>query len=145
MRALSIRQPWAFAVLFLGKDVENRRWSSRYRGPVLVHAPATVDQRAVAALRREGFDIPVGLPTRGYLGIVQLTGCRRASLEELWQRPGANRWAEGPWCFELRDPYPFPEPIPGQGALGLYSPEPNVLIQVQKILAVRSGEGVCDM
>lgn len=30
MKALSIRQPWAWAILHAGKDVENRDWSDNY-------------------------------------------------------------------------------------------------------------------
>lgn len=38
--ALSLRQPWAFAVLHLGKRIENRTsWRScKYRGPIWIHA-----------------------------------------------------------------------------------------------------------
>jgi hypothetical protein len=32
MKALSIRQPWAWAILFAGKDVENRDWRDSYPG-----------------------------------------------------------------------------------------------------------------
>jgi hypothetical protein len=32
MKALSIRQPWAWAIIHAGKDVENRDWSDRYLG-----------------------------------------------------------------------------------------------------------------
>lgn len=35
---ISIRQPWAWAILNVGKDVENRTWTTRYRGPLLIHA-----------------------------------------------------------------------------------------------------------
>ena len=38
MYALSIHQPWAWAILNVGKNVENRRWRTRYRGPLLIHA-----------------------------------------------------------------------------------------------------------
>lgn len=38
MKALSLRQPWAWAVLNLGKHVENRRWSTVFRGDFLIHA-----------------------------------------------------------------------------------------------------------
>jgi hypothetical protein len=31
--ALSIRQPWASLILFAGKDIENRNWSTATRGP----------------------------------------------------------------------------------------------------------------
>lgn len=43
MKALSIRQPWAWAILHAGKDIENRDWTPRnpglrFRGPFLIHA-----------------------------------------------------------------------------------------------------------
>lgn len=40
MRALSFWQPWAYAMLHLGKSVENRqKWTScSYRGPLAIHA-----------------------------------------------------------------------------------------------------------
>lgn len=39
-RAISIMQPWAHAIVRLGKNVENReKWlGSSFRGPVLIHA-----------------------------------------------------------------------------------------------------------
>lgn len=42
MKALSIRQPWAWAILNAGKRTENREWKypAKYRGPVLIHAAA---------------------------------------------------------------------------------------------------------
>ncbi len=38
MKILSLRQPWAHAVLYFGKTLENRRWSTRFRGEFLIHA-----------------------------------------------------------------------------------------------------------
>lgn len=50
MKTISVRQPWAYALLHLGKAVENRTSTNprtkepcmppmcRYRGPVLLHA-----------------------------------------------------------------------------------------------------------
>lgn len=38
MKALSGRQPWWWAILHAGKRIENRRWSTPYRGPILLHA-----------------------------------------------------------------------------------------------------------
>ena len=32
MRALTVRQPWAHAIAFWGKDVENRTWATHYQG-----------------------------------------------------------------------------------------------------------------
>lgn len=38
MKALTIKQPWAWAILAGLKDIENRTWSTKFRGRVLVHA-----------------------------------------------------------------------------------------------------------
>ena len=37
-RAISIRQPWAYAILHLGKDVENRPMRTHCRGRILIQA-----------------------------------------------------------------------------------------------------------
>lgn len=41
MRALSIRQPWAWMIIHGGKWIENRTWYTAVRGYFLVHASAT--------------------------------------------------------------------------------------------------------
>mgnify|MGYP001114609934 CR=1 FL=1 len=38
MKALSIRQPWAWLIVHAGKNIENRSWRSHYHGRFLVHA-----------------------------------------------------------------------------------------------------------
>jgi ASCH domain-containing protein len=43
MKIISIRQPWASLIVSGAKDVENRTWPTRYRGPVLVHASQRAD------------------------------------------------------------------------------------------------------
>lgn len=46
MKALSLTQPWANAILHLGKRIENREWRGcSYRGPVLLHAAKGVGTR----------------------------------------------------------------------------------------------------
>jgi hypothetical protein len=38
VKALSLRQPWAYAVVHLGKHIENRHWNTSHRGDFLIHA-----------------------------------------------------------------------------------------------------------
>jgi ASCH domain len=38
MKALSLTQPWAWLVVHGGKVVENRTWTTKFRGRFLVHA-----------------------------------------------------------------------------------------------------------
>ena len=37
-KVLTVRQPWAWAILFAGKDIDNRSRSTDYRGPLMIHA-----------------------------------------------------------------------------------------------------------
>lgn len=37
MKALSVRQPWAFAIVMGFKPIENREWTRAHRGPTLIH------------------------------------------------------------------------------------------------------------
>ena len=36
--ALSIRQPWAYSIIYLGKNIENRNWFTNFRGEICIHA-----------------------------------------------------------------------------------------------------------
>lgn len=44
MRALTVQQPWAWAI-FHGKGIENRTWAPRHRGPLAIHAGTRWSQR----------------------------------------------------------------------------------------------------
>ncbi|MFF2631983.1 hypothetical protein ACFVR6_03780 [Microbacterium sp. NPDC058021] len=55
MRVLTVRQPWAWAIIHGGKDVENRvrNIAGAYRGPVAIHAAQAVDTSADEAIHRD--------------------------------------------------------------------------------------------
>lgn len=46
MRLLTVRQPWAWAIIHAGKDVENRQrnLAGSYRGPIAIHAGLQIDE-----------------------------------------------------------------------------------------------------
>jgi len=43
MKALSIRQPWAWLIVNGFKDIENRTWRTHKVGTILIHAAKKVD------------------------------------------------------------------------------------------------------
>jgi len=47
MKALSIRQPWAWLLLKGIKDIENRTWRTNHRGPFLIHASKKFDTKSI--------------------------------------------------------------------------------------------------
>jgi hypothetical protein len=106
LTALSIKQPFASAILTGQKTEEFRCWPTRYRGLVAVHAPK--------ALMPEGFDdfpnfqanrVPRGV----LLGVVDVVGCEEAG--------------NGVWAWLLKDPAWLTRPLPCKGRLGLFPVE----------------------
>lgn len=51
-KGLSIIQPWASAIAFAGKDIENRSWRTHYRGPLAIHASGKLDREKLGLLQR---------------------------------------------------------------------------------------------
>ena len=114
MKALSIQQPWAWAILHAGKDVENRRWPTAVRGRIVIHAGRKIDREGVEYLRYHGYPVPMNLPTGGFVGEVTISGCVHAEEKR------GSHWACGPWCFVLEGPKPYERLIPAVGRLGFW-------------------------
>ncbi|MCC5809903.1 MAG: ASCH domain-containing protein [Ectothiorhodospiraceae bacterium] len=118
MRALSIRQPWAWHILHSGKDIENRDWATKYRGRVLIHA-----SKAMTRAEYEDASLMAPLPRMedlergGIVGSVEIVDCGTAS---------SSRWFTGRCGFVLRDPQPVPF-IPWKGQLGFFEVPDSVL------------------
>jgi hypothetical protein len=123
--AISIRQPWAFAIIHGGKDIENRTWRTKYRGPVLVHASKGMTRDEWDDFREfiHGADLrgdwcagkrPADLQRGGVVGVVDIIDCVR-------EHP--SPWFFGPVGFVLANPRPL-EFRPCRGALGFFTPEP---------------------
>ncbi len=115
MKAISIRQPWAWAILYAGKDIENRSWRTRYRGPVLIHAARGMtlkdyESAACFIAERTGLLAPRDLHRGGIVGMAELVDCVNRS---------ESPWFFGPWGFVLHDARPLPF-APWRGELGLF-------------------------
>lgn len=57
MKALTLHQPWASLIAVGAKKIETRSWSTSYRGPLAIHAAASVPtsvRGAVLGLKRGG-------------------------------------------------------------------------------------------
>ncbi len=83
MKALSLTQPWATLVALGEKRIETRSWSTKYRGPLAIHAAKSFpeDCRDLCdsppfrdVLRRYGLGAS-DLPRGCVIATVQLVGC----------------------------------------------------------------------
>lgn len=147
MRILTVRQPWAWAIIHGGKDVENRvrNIAGGYRGPVAIHVAhawggdslysmtlrsaalreaikatgAMDDVEAFSALEIDLMDNQRG----AIIGVVDLVGAHNPT-EPIFGLTGCHGectpWSEmGQWHLRLANPRALAEPIPYRGALGL--------------------------
>lgn len=136
MRALSGRQPWWWAILHGGKRIENRRWNTRYRGPILLHAAkgCTVDEFEDACIWMENAGVVGHIRDVPPLSTMQRGGIvGRARIVDVIPpgnlpppfRPASwaavdMRWhMEEQFGFVLADVEPLPF-VPWTGALGLF-------------------------
>jgi hypothetical protein len=131
MKALTICQPWAWAIAQGLKLVENRSWSTNYRGPLAIHAGQSIKWYSDGKQwieRETGLLVPDYMSIdRGFvLGVVDLYDCvRYGSSRELQSDP----WASGPWCWCLRDFRALPQPLPFSGQQGLFDiPDHKLLV-----------------
>lgn len=123
--ALSIRQPWAWMIIHGGKNVENRSWSTRFRGPVLIHAAKgmTVDEYLEAREFANNIWSVSGKPEAakgitgnnlergGIIGVAEIVGCVTESK---------SPWFVGDYGFTIANPRPLPF-HPCKGSLGFFT------------------------
>lgn len=123
--ALSIRQPWAWAIINAGKDIENREWSTKFRGPVCIHAAKGMTNRewseAASFMAQTLRIIPPSpqansffdsemLDRGGIVGTAEIADCVTSS---------DSPWFFGRYGFVLRNVQPV-DFIPCKGALGFF-------------------------
>lgn len=113
---LSIRQPWAWLIANGLKDIENRDWSTKFRGIFLIHAGKKPDDISIQWLQEEfGVHIPSELPLGGIVGLSKITDCVSESSSE---------WFFGMYGFVLDTTVSRPLPfVPCKGRLGFFQLE----------------------
>ena len=124
LRCLSVRQPWAWMITTCGKDVENRTWQTRYRGPVLLHAGVSASEMSVPALADYAARMPRENAFGGIVGYAEITDCVAAS---------DSKWFFGPFGFVLAGARPLPF-VACKGALNFFRPPVDVLERLRGLL-----------
>lgn len=137
MRILTVRQPWAWAIIHGGKDVENRtrNIAGDYRGPVAIHAavrlPSFKDHWDAGTVIADITGIrPLFHPpgSLGHIiGVVDLVEVHDGTVESLHAHNGDVIVTSpcSPWALpdyhhlELANPRRLENPISFTGSLGL--------------------------
>ncbi len=119
---LAVRQPWAWALIHAGKDVENRSWNVykadwKFRGRVAILASRGLTQAEywgaaedINSIRFRSCPAPADLIRGAIIGSVEIYGKTRHS---------DSPWFVGPGALLVRNPIPC-EPVPVDGQLGFF-------------------------
>ncbi|MFQ6548247.1 hypothetical protein AADZ90_009835 [Aestuariibius sp. 2305UL40-4] len=120
-RALSVRQPWAWAIIHGGKDIENRtlgsiRSGGMETGRICIHAATGMREEeyrwGLYKLQQVGVTAPhpAELVRGGLIGVVDVVDIVSES---------GSPWFGGPWGLVLENATPI-GPFPAHGALGYF-------------------------
>jgi hypothetical protein len=125
--ALSVRQPWAWAIIHANKDMENRSWRRwkrdwKHRARVAIHASSGMTQdefregmETINGILPESCPLPHELVRGAIIGTVEI-------IDNVWESD--SPWFFGPGAFVLAHPEPC-VPIPAKGALDLFQWKPG--------------------
>ena len=122
-RALSVRQPWAWSIIYGGKDIENRgpiairHMTLKIYERIAIHAASGMTRReyesAAEYMAKIGVVCPpaIELKRGGVIGSAVVKGVVSKSM---------SRWFMGPKGIILKDPEPC-DFLPARGQLGLFN------------------------
>jgi len=114
-RALSLKQPWADLVVDGIKPIENRLWSSKYRGGLLIHASGKWDSEGAKWIR-ENTDAEIKCKVQytfgAFIGQVDMVGCVQESDSE---------WFFGPYGFIFERAKRYKRPILWSGQRRIFT------------------------
>lgn len=126
MKALSIRQPWAWLIAAGYKDIENRGWSTKFRGRIYIHSGIRFDKMAIMTtpLTLKGFldervrstidELSRTWRSSSIIGEVDIVGCVTNS---------DSPWFIGKYGFILANPVLYANPIPCKGRTNFFTPD----------------------
>lgn len=149
MRALTLWQPWAWAVVAGHKPVENRLWpppANMMGVPFAIHAGKRWDRKGEVAIGAAGVALPATDPlvdARGaVIGIATVERVVRSTATPGFDssHPGTltdyeRLWYFGPYGWLLRDVVRLSKPVPCRGFQLFWTLPVDVQAEVRRQLA----------
>ncbi|MCT7372739.1 hypothetical protein A7R75_27420 [Mycolicibacterium llatzerense] len=151
MRALTVQQPWAGAIIFCGKLIENRRQLWTYRGPLAIHAGKGWSESGGVSEMITGLYDRMTANGGSYhaeawsargaiIGVVDLVDCHHdAGCCRPWGESGygdlGGRKRSRVTHLVLENPRALAEPIPVAGQLGLWNVPTDIAHLIEQGIA----------
>ncbi|MGH1376648.1 MAG: ASCH domain-containing protein [Alphaproteobacteria bacterium] len=121
-KAISVNQPWAWAIVNGHKDIENRDWQTKRRGTILIHAGKKFDKDGYRFIQSQFPEIKLPLIEEfksnmmgGIVGSVEITDCVDKS---------DSTWFFGKYGFVLENAQSCTLRV-CKGALSFFKPDYN--------------------
>lgn len=135
LKALSLKQPFAWLIANGYLLVDDRSWGTQYRGPILIHASKGLYEAYYHYIKTHT-DIPIPdkdkLEYGGVVGMAKLIFCGKPNqLPAAMNREYSAHFShvpQGYYGFLFADATPLPL-MPGPGKLGIFE------IDIDKLLA----------
>jgi hypothetical protein len=145
LKAITLWQPWASLIVTGAKKIETRSWSTRYRGPLAIHAAQTWNneldalmsywhiQGGLAPLKGQPLDLKFetwagvhgeDLPKGCIIAICDLIDCRPAGefmVKEIEIEKNFGDFTPGRFGWILSNVRPLENPIYIKGSQGLWN------------------------
>lgn len=116
LRCLAVKPPFAWAIAVGAKDIENRSWSTDYRGPFVIQASSgQTETNRIAKKFRPKAPPPAGIQYMALIGIADLV-----DVVPVGPALETSPWAYGRYCWRIANARIFETPIPAKGKLNLY-------------------------
>jgi hypothetical protein len=158
---ISIAQPWAWAICQGLKRVENRTWTTRHRGQIVIHAGKRRDLydevvrlasndppypnfpenvRAARALTERGLPPFDDLPRGAFVATAVLECIFDARDPRNNVRSIDPLFAFGPSCWVLSNVKPLAKPVPGIGHQALWEAPDELLAEIGMLASRPDGQ-----
>ena len=153
MVAISLWQPWAHLIAIGAKGYETRGWSTRYRGPMAIHAAKHWTVRMAvqcyqepffAILTRAGIRFParcdrynparLGLAFGAVIAVADLVDVKPTEDVVPYLGPGEiafGDFSHGRHAWQYENVIRLPEPIPCAGRRGLFTLPADVFDEIR--------------
>lgn len=143
MRVITLQQPAAGAVVALGKHIENRTWSTPYRGPIAIHAGAREMPADHPFWEFDVYRYALSQATASQRDWIDHRGVILAIAELVDVHEAASTvccapWGEnGPWSVHwvLEDVRLLTVPLAFKGGLGLRNLDDDTALELMRRLA----------
>ncbi|GIO08952.1 hypothetical protein J31TS6_49800 [Brevibacillus reuszeri] len=142
MKAITIHQPWATLIALGEKKFETRSWSTKYRGPIAIHAAKKVDKVICleepysSVLAKHGYTAD-NMPTGAVVATSILADCYKTNpfgLSDYVQLVSDEAtksidgiefafgdYSRGRYAWEMTDVQQLPDSVPAKGQQGLWN------------------------